>query len=84
MKATGITRPVDPLGRVVIPKELRSMLNISESDRMEIWVDGETVLMRKYQPHCVFCDETENLISFNGKLVCKNCAAALSDEIKDI
>ena len=55
MKATGITRPVDPLGRVVIPVELRRSLGIKNDDLLEIFVDGEYIMLRKNEPACVFC-----------------------------
>ena len=80
MKTTGMTRPVDQLGRVVIPKEIRNELNVAEGDRLEIWMDGDTVLMRKYEPHCVFCEETEDLIEFEGRLICKKCASKIAKE----
>ena len=81
MKTTGMTRPVDSLGRVVIPKEIRTVLGVADGDRLEIWVDGDTVLMRKFVPHCLFCDETKDLISYGGRLICKDCATALANEV---
>ena len=58
MKATGITRPVDPLGRVVIPVELRRSLGIKTDDLLEIFVDGEYIMLRKNEPACFFCGKT--------------------------
>lgn len=77
MKATGIVRKVDELGRIVIPKELRRTLNIEEGDPLEIFVDGEEVILRKYEPGCVFCGNVKYVVEFKGKKVCTNC-------IKDI
>ena len=55
MKSTGIVRKVDELGRIVIPKELRNTLNIEEKDSLEIYVDGEHIILKKYEPACIFC-----------------------------
>ena len=55
MKATGIVRKVDELGRIVLPIELRRTLNIEIKDPLEIYVDGESIMLKKYQPACVFC-----------------------------
>ena len=56
MKSTGIVRKVDELGRIVLPIELRRTLGIEEKDRIEFFVEGESVILRKYQPACIFCD----------------------------
>ncbi|GGH17013.1 AbrB/MazE/SpoVT family DNA-binding domain-containing protein [Paenibacillus segetis] len=71
MKSTGIVRKVDELGRLVIPMELRRTLGIGEKDPIEIFTDGEQIILRKYQPGCVFTGEDTDLISFKGKLVSK-------------
>ena len=73
MKATGIVRKVDELGRVVIPIELRNKLGIKEKDPIEIYVDGSSVILKKYQPNCVFCGGTKNLVEYKDKLVCEKC-----------
>ena len=54
MKATGIVRKVDELGRIVLPIELRRTLKIEIKDPLEIYVDGESIMLKKYQPACVF------------------------------
>ncbi|MDD5938393.1 MAG: AbrB/MazE/SpoVT family DNA-binding domain-containing protein [Clostridiales bacterium] len=77
MKSTGIVRKVDELGRIVLPIELRRTLDIEEKDSMEIYVDGSSIVLRKYQPSCVFCDDAADVVSFKGKMVCKNCLKAL-------
>ena len=75
MKETGIVRPVDKLGRIVIPKELRKLMNVeNEKDSFEIFVEGDSLVLKKYKAGCVFCDSTENCFSFEGHTVCKNCA----------
>lgn len=73
MKATGIVRRVDELGRIVMPIELRRTLDIEVKDSMEIFVEGERIILRKYNPACVFCGELDGAANFKGKLVCKDC-----------
>ena len=77
MKATGIVRPVDALGRVVIPVELRRNLGIGVNDSLEIFVDGEKIILKKYQPACIFCGEANHVRSIHGKLLCENCIKEL-------
>lgn len=77
MKSTGIVRKVDELGRIVLPIELRRTLDIAERDSLEIFVDGPSIVLRKYQPSCVFCDSAKNVVSFKGKNVCPNCIKEL-------
>ena len=74
MKSTGVIRRVDELGRVVIPIELRTQFGISEKDPMEIYVEGSSIILKKYEPNCIFCSNTQNLLSYNEKLICKECA----------
>ncbi len=73
MKSTGIVRRVDELGRVVIPKELRTNLGIAERDALEIYVDGEQIILKKYEPDCIFCGDARDIINYKGKNICKNC-----------
>lgn len=73
MKATGIVRPVDPLGRVVIPVELRRTLNIETDDSLEVFVEGEYIMLKKYAPACIFCGDAKDVVSVHGKNVCKKC-----------
>ncbi|SDJ81812.1 AbrB/MazE/SpoVT family DNA-binding domain-containing protein [Natronincola ferrireducens] len=77
MKSTGIVRKVDELGRIVLPIELRRTLNIAEKDALEIYVDGESVLLKKYEPACVFCGNATDITVHKGKNVCKGCIDAL-------
>ena len=75
MKATGMVRTVDELGRLVIPKELRRLLGLKEGkDSFEIFIDdNKNVILRKYIPGCIVCGDIENLIDVNGIKLCKNC-----------
>ncbi len=79
MKATGIVRPVDALGRVVIPVELRRNLGIETNDSLEIYVDGPYIMLKKYQPACVFCGEVKDVRVIHGKCVCPKCIEELKN-----
>lgn len=81
MKSTGIVRNIDELGRIVIPKEIRKKLGIEKNDPVEIFVDGETVILSKYHPVCHFCGKTENISDFKGKTICGDCIAELKSEL---
>ena len=74
MKSTGVIRRVDELGRVVIAIEIRTQFGISEKDPMEIYVDGSSIILKKYEPNCIFCGNSRKLIEFEGKPICKKCA----------
>lgn len=77
MRNTGIVRKVDELGRIVIPIELRRTLDIEEKDALEIYVDGEQIILKKYQPACIFCGEASDITEFKGKRICKKCKCDL-------
>ena len=77
MKATGIVRPVDPLGRVVIPVELRRTLNIKTDDSLEVFVDGDYIMLKKYEPACIFCGNAKDVENIHGNNVCRNCLEEL-------
>ena len=73
MKSTGIVRKVDELGRVVIPIELRRTLGISIKDPLEIYVDEDKIIFKKYEPSCVFCGNANDVIHYKNKNVCVDC-----------
>lgn len=73
MKATGIVRKVDELGRIVLPIELRRTLDINIKDPVEIYVDNDCIMLRKYEPTCVFCGNANDIVQINGKNVCRSC-----------
>lgn len=81
MKSTGVVRKVDELGRVVIPIELRRTLGIAEKDALEIYVDQEKIILKKYEPACIFCGNADNITHFRGKNVCQECAKAMAQEM---
>ncbi|HAE62193.1 MAG TPA: AbrB family transcriptional regulator [Eubacteriaceae bacterium] len=73
MKSTGIVRKVDELGRIVIPIELRRTLDINIKDSLEIFVDGNYVVLKKYEPACIFCGNAKDVINYKGKNICPDC-----------
>ena len=70
MKSTGIIRKVDDLGRIVLPIELRRIMNIAEKDALEIYVEGSAIILKKYRPTCIFCDSVKDVSVFKGKNIC--------------
>ena len=83
MKSTGIIRRVDELGRVVIPMEIRNQFNIVEKDPIEISVEGSCIVLKKYEPNCIFCGTTKNLVEYKDKLVCDKCTSLLNSLQED-
>ena len=78
MKATGIVRRIDDLGRVVIPKEIRRTLRVREGEPLEIFTDREgQIILKKYEPACIFCGDARDVINYKGKNICKNCMEEL-------
>jgi len=80
MKSTGIVRKVDELGRVVLPIELRRTHDIEEKDALEIYVDGATIILKKYEPACIFCDSAKDVKVYKGKNICSECLESLKKE----
>lgn len=78
IKSTGIVRKVDELGRIVIPMELRTKLGIAEKDPLEIFVDGNSIILKKCNSSCTFCGSTKDLLSFDDKLICSKCKEKIS------
>ena len=82
MKATGIVRKIDSLGRIVIPKELRRVFDIKDDeDVLEIFVEGNTIVLKKYEPACIFCNEVTDVINSNGRNLCRECAKKIIEKI---
>jgi len=84
MKSTGIVRRVDELGRVVLPIELRRTLDIEIRSPLEIYVDGDLIILRKYEPACIFCGEAKDVVNFKDKIICNVCLKELSEGTSDI
>ena len=77
MKSTGIVRKVDELGRIVLPIELRRTLDIGEKDSLEIYVEDDRIVLRKYEPACILCGDTRNVENFRDKCICAVCLSDL-------
>ena len=82
MKATGMVRNIDELGRIVIPKEMRRKMGIQSNDPVEIYVDDDKIILTKYAPSCIFCDGDENLMVYKDKKICAACAAQIREEMQ--
>ena len=81
MKSTGIVRPVDKMGRVVIPKEIRKLFKVeNDVDSFEIYMEDDKIVLKKYQPACIFCDDAKDVVNFKGKNVCPNCIKELQSK----
>ena len=78
MKATGIVRRVDELGRVVLPCELRRTMHIKERDPLEVFVDDDKIILKKYEPACVFTNETDDLIEYKGRRISSKAIAEMA------
>lgn len=78
MKFTGMVRPLDELGRIVIPIELRRTFGISPKDSLEIYVENDKIILRKYEQNCSICGSSEDLIEFKDKYICEECQKELS------
>lgn len=84
MKSTGIVRTVDSVGRFVIPMELRRTLNIVDSeDALEVFVDDDKIILRKYSPSCIFCKSLDDIVEFNDQKICKECIEKLHASVNN-
>ncbi len=81
MKSTGIVRKLDELGRIVLPIEIRKTMNINDKDGVEIFVDNNKIILKKYVPSCIFCGNSDNVSEFKGRLICSDCAEILKHAV---
>ena len=81
LKSTGVVRKVDELGRIVIPIELRRTMGIEEKDALEIYVDNEKIILKKYEPACIFCGNAKNVQNYKGKNICSSCLTEISKQV---
>ena len=81
MKSTGIVRKVDELGRIVLPIELRRTLDIAERDALEIYVDEDRIILKKYMPACLFCGNARDIVDYKGKNICPDCIRAMTEKL---
>lgn len=82
MKATGIVRTIDGVGRFVIPKEIRLELGMDIGDAVEVFVDEDQIYLRKYCPACIFCNNPEDIVIYDNKKICKDCIKKLTELAK--
>jgi AbrB family transcriptional regulator, transcriptional pleiotropic regulator of transition state genes len=82
MKSTGIVRKVDELGRIVLPKELRTILGINEKDTLEVFVDDGKIVLQRYEPACVFCNGMNYVSEFSGHGVCRDCMTKVAARLE--
>ena len=80
MKSTGIVRRVDELGRVVLPIEIRRLLDIEERDPLEISLEEDRIILRKLQPTCIFCGAEEDLQEYRSKRICRACLESINTQ----
>lgn len=80
MKSTGFVKKIDELGRVLIPKELRSSMELDSKDALEMFVDGDRIILQKYQPACIFCNNADNIVFFEGRRICASCLSKLKSQ----
>ena len=79
MNSTGITRKLDELGRIVLPMEIRTKFNINPKDALEIFIDGDKIVLKKYEPCCIFCGNVFDNILYQEKRVCRKCIEKLQN-----
>ena len=79
MRSTGIVRQLDSLGRIVLPIELRRSLNINTKDMLEIMVEGNAVVLRKYESNCSFCGSSGKLSQYRDRMICKRCLKEIKE-----
>ena len=78
LKSTGIVRPVDNLGRIVLPIELRRVLDIDKDAALDVYVDNDSIVLKKYQPACIFCGSAEGVAQYQGRNICGACREAIA------
>ena len=80
MKSTGVVRKVDELGRIVLPIEIRKVLEIDVKDALEIFTDDDKIILRKYTPACIFCGNADDVVYFNNKRICTKCLQKIKEQ----
>lgn len=77
MKSTGIVRKIDGVGRIVLPIELRKTLHMTDDSALEIFVESDQIILKKYQPTCIFCGDEDHVVAYKGKNICRRCLEQL-------
>ncbi len=80
MKSTGVVRKIDELGRLVLPSEIRQSMDIQTKDALEIFTEEGRIILQKYHPACIFCNNVDNIVYFNTKRICRECLNKLKNE----
>ncbi|MBE6542503.1 MAG: AbrB/MazE/SpoVT family DNA-binding domain-containing protein [Ruminococcaceae bacterium] len=78
MKSLGTVRKIDELGRIVLPIETRKRLGLEPKDPVEIFVEKDRVILKKYEPTCIFCGGSDDIVIYKEKRICKSCMEELS------
>lgn len=81
MKSTGVVRKVDELGRIVLPISIRQTMDINEKDPLEIFIDDNRIILQKYHPACVFCNNADRIVYFNNKRICQDCLEKIKTQL---
>ena len=81
MKSTGVVKKIDDLGRIVLPKDIRMPMGIESGTPLEIFTDGERIVLRKFQSACIFCGEAEDVVYYKDKRICSACVAKIKQEL---
>ena len=81
MKSTGMVRKVDDLGRIVLPAEIRQSMDIKVKDPVEIYTDGDRIILQKYHPACIFCNNADDIVYFNNKRICTACLEKIKTQL---
>ena len=82
IKSTGIVRKIGNLGRIVIPKELRKKMNIKKQDPMEIFVEGDYIILTKYSAGCMYCGEITRTFQYRGSTICYECQEEMQEFVQ--
>jgi AbrB family transcriptional regulator, transcriptional pleiotropic regulator of transition state genes len=83
MKSTGIVRKLDDLGRITLPIELRRTMDVTERDPLEIYTDGDTVVLKPYKLKCKHCGSEENVITIGDEIaICWSCAGKVAERVE--
>ena len=81
MKSTGVVRKVDELGRIVLPISIRQTMDIKEKDPLEIFTDENRIILQKYHPACVFCNNADRVVYFSKKRICQDCLEKIKTQL---
>ena len=80
LKSTGIVRKIDELGRIVLTVECRRGFELEDKDSLEVFMEDNTIVLKKYEPACIFCGDAKNVINFKGKNICPACIKDLQGQ----